>query len=282
MTSISQNVIEAYIERVTELSQSVRRIPTSEELERIATELGIGDQEIKEAQKQSQDNFTRSKSYLSLKHWDDAIVEVREALVFSPSNLDMLTFLANAYLGRWSETHRREDENNIRATIRQCLAIKPDCEEGLKLLAKLDRAIAQRKQSRMALLTTIGLIFAGLGSFSLFNESFWHLFANKPSKLEQLELQLSAEIQALRQEQVRLRSEILAIQQQESWQNRTQMAKLEEQIERLGKTLNTLQTKTSQLEERQSMPTPPIIVSPPLKNKEMSQSNKEQPFVKSQ
>jgi predicted nuclease with TOPRIM domain len=134
----------------------------------------------------------------------------------------------------------------------------------------------------MALLTTIGLIFAGLGSFSLFNESFWHLFANKPSKLEQLELQLSAEIQALRQEQVRLRSEILAIQQQESWQNRTQMAKLEEQIERLGKTLNTLQTKTSQLEERQSMPTPPIIVSPPLKNKEMSQSNKEQPFVKSQ
>jgi tetratricopeptide (TPR) repeat protein len=282
MTSISQNVIEAYIERVTELSQSVRRIPTSEELERIATELGIGDEEIREAQKQSQDNFTRSKSYLSLKHWDDAIAEVREALVFSPSNLDMLTFLANAYLGRWSETHRREDENNIRATIRQCLAIKPDCEEGLKLLAKLDRAIAQRKQSRMALLTTIGLIFAGLGSFSLFNESFWHLFANKPSKLEQLELQLSAEIQALRQEQVRLRSEILAIQQQESWQNRTQMAKLEEQIERLGKTLNTLQTKTSQLEERQSMPTPPIIVSPPLKNKEMSQSNKEQPFVKSQ
>ncbi|NJK50474.1 hypothetical protein HC931_22220 [Candidatus Gracilibacteria bacterium] len=158
MTSVSNHAVEIYIQRVTELSQSVRRIPTSEELEKLAVELGISKEEIEAAQKQSQDNLIRAKSYLSLKHWEDAIAELQEALVFSPSNLEILTSLATAYLGRWYKYHRQEDEQNIRDTIRQCFAIKPDHEESLSLLAILDRAIEQRQRNRSIAGVGLGIV----------------------------------------------------------------------------------------------------------------------------
>jgi DNA-directed RNA polymerase specialized sigma subunit len=71
--SVSNNVIDNYIQRVTEWSQSSQRIPTTEELENIAAELGIEAEEIQAAQKQSHDHYIRAQGYMRLKHWDDAI-----------------------------------------------------------------------------------------------------------------------------------------------------------------------------------------------------------------
>ncbi len=84
MSLAPSNVIENYIQRVTELNQSTQRIPTATELERIATELGIDPLEIQAAQKQSQDHFTRAQGYIRLMYWDDAILELQEAIAFYP------------------------------------------------------------------------------------------------------------------------------------------------------------------------------------------------------
>jgi tetratricopeptide (TPR) repeat protein len=268
MTSVSNHAVEIYIQRVTELSQSVRRIPTSEELEKLAVELGISNEEIEAAQKQSQDHLIRAKSYLSLKHWDDAIAELQEALVFNPSNLEILTSLATAYLGRWYKHHRLEDEQNIRDTIRQCFAIKPDHEESLNILATLDREIEQRQRNRAIVGVGLGIVFASLGVFLAFNDSLLNLLANKPSKLQELEFQLREEIQSLRQEQEQIRTELLSVQQQEDWQNKMRIAELEERLTRLTQNYNRLQRRSLQLEQnREESDSPP-------KNKPNGQSDK--------
>lgn len=262
MTSVSNHAVEIYIQRVTELSQSVRRIPTSEELEKLAVELGISNEEIEAAQKQSQDHLIRAKSYLSLKHWNDAIAELQEALVFNPSNLEILTCLATAYLGRWYKFHRQEDENNIRDTIRQCLTIKPDHEESLTLLASFDRASEQRQRNQLIFGLGLGIIFASLGVFFAFNDSLLSLLANRPSKLEQLEFQLTEEIQTLRQEQERIRMELLSVQQQENWQTKMRIAELEDRLARLTQNYNRLQRRSLQSETNREESDSPILVSP--------------------
>ncbi|MBE9197203.1 hypothetical protein IQ219_18265, partial [Synechocystis sp. LEGE 06083] len=84
MALVHSGVIENYIQRVTELSQSTQRIPTSAELEAIAGELGIEPEEIKAAQKQATDHFTRAQGYMRLGYWDDAIAELDYAIAFNP------------------------------------------------------------------------------------------------------------------------------------------------------------------------------------------------------
>jgi tetratricopeptide (TPR) repeat protein len=264
-TSISNNVIEDYIQRVSELNQSIRRIPTSEELEKIAVDLGISDEEIRAAQKQSQDNFIRAKSYCSLSHWDDAIAELQEALIFNPGNLEMLTCLATAYMGRWQKLHRPEDEKNIRDTIRKCLTIQPDHEESLFLLSELDRALETKRQQTSILVgASLGIIVAGIGFGSLLvlNNPLSRLFNKEPSAVEQLKLQMVEEITTLRQTQEEMRMElyslqnVLAEQTHQDRFSRSDMVELEKRAKRLEKSLRIMQDRLLILERGESIQSP--------------------------
>jgi tetratricopeptide (TPR) repeat protein len=236
MITLSNNFIENYIQRVTELSQSPQRIPSATELEKMAADLGLSPEEIEEAQKQSQDHLTRAQGYMRLKHWDDAIEELIEAVALCPSNSDLFLSLAAAHLGRWYQRHRRDDVENVRLRVRECLSIQPDSEEALNLLAKLDRALRWRR----TLLVSLGI---GLGSFLttssliwLWPESLtdsWAVFWHQESQLEQLEQRLLGEIQALRQEQEQLRNEVLSRQTREKQSYHNALAQLHEHLKRL-------------------------------------------------
>ena len=45
MQEPSEQLIDNYIKRITEFSQNVQRIPTTEELDKIVSELGITDEQ---------------------------------------------------------------------------------------------------------------------------------------------------------------------------------------------------------------------------------------------
>ena len=239
MTSSSNSFIENYIQRITELSQSSQRIPSAAELEKVATDLGISADEIKEAQQQSQAHFTRAQGYMRLKHWDDAIEELQAAVALCPSQENLLLSLATAHLGRWHQRHRREDVENVRLRIKECLSLKPDSEEALQLLAKLDRACQWHRN------LLVGLVL-GLGSFlttsslvlfwpqSLFAD--WEIFWHRPSQLEQLEQQLWRELEVLRQEQEQLREEVFSSQRREQQRYQNRLTQLNQRLKRLEKT----------------------------------------------
>ncbi|ACK67902.1 conserved hypothetical protein [Rippkaea orientalis PCC 8801] len=272
MTAISNNVsnsvINNYIERVTELSQSSQHIPTTEELEKIASELGIEPEEIQAAQKQSHDHYIRAQGYMKLRHWDDAIAELQDAVVFNPSNLDMLISLAHAYMGRWQEKHHLQDEQSIRFRIRQCLDIKPDCQEALNLLAKLSNSLKLRQRIFITLVLGLSGVVIGVGSFLWLSDAFPNFF-NRQSKIEQLEQQFLAEIYQLQQQQEAVKAEILTLQQSNNQQYQQNLSLLKNRINQLEKKLTILQQKIVDLEKSQ-----PSKLTPKPSNQDM-ENNKQ-------
>lgn len=193
--------IENYIKRVTELTQLQQTIPTNEELLKIASDLGISDSEIAIAQKQSQAHFIRAQGYYSLNHWQDAITELEEALAFNPSHLPMLHLLINAYIGRWKDKHNRQDENQARLRIKQCLEIQPDDQESLKLLAKLDQVIRHRQYRLWGMGAITMLFFGSMIGFFISDDFSFNFFNKNEQILQTLEKNLTSEIDNLKQEQ---------------------------------------------------------------------------------
>ncbi|YAI81325.1 MAG: tetratricopeptide repeat protein [cyanobacterium endosymbiont of Rhopalodia sterrenbergii] len=246
-TNVSSSVIENYIQRVTELSQSSQRIPTMGEVETIATELGIGPDEIEAAQKQSHDHYVRAQGYMRLKHWDDAILELQEAVAFNPSNLEMLISLAGSHMGRWQEKHYHEDENNIRLRIRQCLVIKPDCEEALNLLERFSKALKWRKQVSNGIIVVLGGLTLGISGFFWLNDILPNIFEKK-SKLQQLERVFFQNLNELQKEQAVFKAEIFTLQKRNDQRYKADVSKLHSRVNQLERQLATMQRKILEIE----------------------------------
>ncbi|MGP0128829.1 MAG: tetratricopeptide repeat protein [cyanobacterium endosymbiont of Rhopalodia musculus] len=249
--NVSSSVIENYIQRVTELSQSSQRIPTMGEVEKIAAELGIEPDEIEAAQKQSHDHYVRAQGYMRLKHWDDAILELQEAVAFNPSNLEMLISLAGSYMGRWQEKHYHEDENNIRFRIRQCLVIKPDCEEALNLLEQFSKALKWRKQILIGIIVGLGGLGLGVSSFFWLSDTFPTLWKKK-SKLQQLERVVFRDINELQKEQAVFKAEIFTLHKHNDQRYQADVSELHSRMNQLERQLATIQRKILEMEKPQA------------------------------
>ncbi|WP_267383374.1 tetratricopeptide repeat protein [Cyanobacterium sp. uoEpiScrs1] len=249
--NVSSSVIENYIQRVTELSQSSQRIPTTGEVEKIAAELGIEPDEIEAAQKQSHDHYVRAQGYMSLKHWDDAILELQEAVVFNPSNLEMLISLAGSYIGRWQEKHSYEDENNVRFRIRQCLVIKPDCKEALNLLEQFSKDLKLRKRISIGIIVSLGGLLLGISSFFWLSGTLSSLWEKK-SRLQQLERIVIRDMNKLQKEQTIFKEKIVTLQKRNKQRYQTDVSQLHSRINRLERQLATMQRKVLKIEKSQS------------------------------
>ncbi len=255
--SLRNQTIENYIQRVTELSQLGQKIPSGEELDKIASELGITEAEIISAKKLSEDHFIRAQGYCNLRHWDDAIEELREAVAFNPLNLEMLHLLALAHFGRWHDKHQRQDEQQIKMRIKQCLEIKPDHETSLNLLANLDKALRQRQYQHLAIASLFSIIVGSiLGYFWLNNISF-NPFSQKDIELENLRTEFNQEIEELKQEQELLLNQLAREfkQKEQNDQNKInqlniKINKLQQQIMNLNRQNQFLKDKLNKIEKR--------------------------------
>lgn len=243
------DAIELYIKRVTELSQLGQKIPSHQDLLKIASELGISDEEIQCAQRQSQAHFIRAKGYSNLRHWDDAIDELQEALAFNPFNLPMLHLLITCYLGRWKNQHNSQDEQQIKIRVKQCLEIQPDDQESLNLLAQLDKLMMTYKYQLWGLITLGLLIVGSLTGFLVLNNISLNLFTQKDKKIDNIKNELFTEIKNFKDEQILLYNKLLQdIKNQENLDNNRQLEveilkkdfkQLNEQYQELLKKIDT-------------------------------------------
>lgn len=244
MSFLPSGVIDNYIQRVTELSQSTNRIPSAEELEKIATDLGIAPEEIQLAQKQSQDHYIRAQGFISLKYWDDAIEELQEGIAFNPGNLDMLLALSQAHLGRWQLKHQREDEAQVKLRVRQCLMVKPDSQEALNVLSQLTQWKTRRKQWFIGLGLFTGAAIAGVLGVLLWQEGLPYVI-QKRDRIEAIEKQLNGEILTLKQNQEKLKQDITSLENHQSQTNQVQFDRLQLQIKQLEEALQRLQQQNT-------------------------------------
>jgi len=254
ITSTNSNqTIEDFIQRVTEFSQFGRKIPTAGELEKIASEVGISPEEIAMAQEQSQAHFLRAKGYCNLKHWDDAIAELQEGLSFNPYKIEMIHLLIDAYLGRWQESHKQEDEEEIKRRVKQCLEIQPNDEECLKKLQQLTKYIRNRQVLGFSI-GTIVLLTAGtfIGIFVLNNASI-NIFSNRNNEIEILENNFQNQIDSMRRSNegaIDNLSRAITEQGEMNYQLREQLRELESQKLRLENENKVLSQNNQNLNQR--------------------------------
>ena len=254
MTLITSSAIETYIQRVTELSQSSKRIPTPAELEKIVTDLGITPEEIANAERESQDHYTRAQGYLRLKYWDDAILELQEAIAFNPSSADMMLASAQAYLGRWQQQHKKEDETQFHWQVRQCLAIQPDCEEALNLLEKFQGMRQQYQQRFIYVSIFCGAVVLGIIGF-LFSQQKLPYVLQKQSDLAVLQ----QEIESLSQQQETIKKYLNDLERNQGSKSRRyqqQTANFQRDIKSLNLKIRNLEKLLQELQTKVLSPSP--------------------------
>ncbi len=251
MVLVHSGVIEDYIQRVTELSQSTQRIPTTGELEAIARELGIEPEEIEAAKKHAQDHFTRAQGYLRLNYWDEAIAELDEAIAFNPGKSELLLFSARAHLGRWQQHHQKQDADQLHLRVKQCLSLEPGCQEALELLASFRKN--KQRYSRLFIggaMFLTAILFGG-GTYLLLEGGLPFVIEEK-GRLETME----ETIQKQNGEIARLMGEQESLRRQ--FQNEMDKQLRENRIN--GDRLNRLQSEIKALEEKvKNYQTPPKL-----------------------
>jgi len=251
MALVHSGVIEDYIQRVTELSQSTQRIPSAPELEAIARELGIEPEEIQAAQKQAADHFTRAQGYLRLNYWDDAIAELNEAIAFNPGQSELLLFSAKAHLGKWQKHHQKQDAEQMHLRVRQCLSLEPSCEGALDLLAEFRKNQQQHSRMLITLAVFVGAILSGGLGYLLLQGGLPFVIEEK-ARLESLEEMIEDQNTAIAKfigEQEALRRELRAEMNKQGRENNLN-----------GDRLNRLHAQLTALEEKvRQYQTPPVV-----------------------
>ena len=255
MQEPSEQLIDNYIKRITEFSQNVQRIPTTEELDKIVSELGITDEQIAAIQAESQSHFIRAKSYIKLKQWNDAIIELQEGISLNPFNLEMISCLGEAYMGRWHLKHKEKDAINIQMSAKKCLQIKPDSEEAMSLLSKFNRSSQWRKNSQAFILITFtSMTIAGVSaifmkdlsnSIFLSNPFIASLF-NKKTTLDSLE----ENIKSLEAKQLILQDEINFIRDKNINFLNTKQLVFKEEVSSLRSEQSTLRSELDVLQKK--------------------------------
>ncbi len=160
MENPEDKILEAYIAQVLKLQAEHRKLPLQvEELNRIASELGLSEIELDFIDQKFQDYFYRGKGYLRHHNFDKAIEELSQGLLIKPLHIETLFGLAEAHLFRWQLTHKSTDKQAALSYAERCLEIDARHEGAFLLIGRLeDKRLVRKKRAYQTRWLMIGLI----------------------------------------------------------------------------------------------------------------------------
>lgn len=164
---MNQEVLQRYIERITQLRDSASGDLDEATLREIALEVGITEEELDLAATTSRSHHQRGQGFLRYHRFDDAIEELTEALALAPGNDEIRLDLAKAYVEKFRQTRHGSARRDAESLLRQCLARRADLDEAFELLNELESiapAPPQSAQSPQAsVILTISAALSVLG-----------------------------------------------------------------------------------------------------------------------
>lgn len=157
--------LKAYFSKILTLQQEQRNRALSEnELHDIALSLGVSEADWQFIQKVFENHRTRAQGYLQHNNWQDAIPEFEQALTLKPIDLTCLYGIAHAYKLKWQQSANKTDAKQAENYAKQCLEIKPDHQEALKLISDLRQNKTQQSHtSRTNAKKPANAVFAFIG-----------------------------------------------------------------------------------------------------------------------
>jgi tetratricopeptide (TPR) repeat protein len=165
--------LKAFVEKLNDIQQERKEKPLSqEEMKIIAESLGMNEQDWKAVRESFQAHLDRASSFLKHENWEDAIIELEQALILQRNDEYVLYGLALAYMNRWREYRKKQDNERAENFIRQVLQLFPQNAQAARLLSdfrKEEKSYSQKKrQQRMVSILSFGAVLIALSIMFLF------------------------------------------------------------------------------------------------------------------
>ncbi|MDX9724609.1 MAG: protein kinase, partial [Myxococcota bacterium] len=146
-SAMENDVVQRYLSRLDAEKARRNAMLTQDDRRGIALDLGMSREELLAAEEAAEAYWTRGEGYLEHQLWDDAIEQLTNAFELSPERVEILFSLARAHHGRWQAKGAKKDAIEAQRIARRCIDIDPRHPEAFKLLAELDKAMAEAKAS---------------------------------------------------------------------------------------------------------------------------------------
>ena len=137
MSKQTAQIIAAYVARVDEIQKDTHEELSARELKDIARELGLSDADLARADRTAQDHLSRGRGYLDHGLLDDAIAELRSAVVLRPLDAGMMLALAEAFAARFAARSDPDDRQEADQLAKQALELDPALQGAFALRRQL-------------------------------------------------------------------------------------------------------------------------------------------------
>jgi tetratricopeptide (TPR) repeat protein len=151
-----------YIERVTALQRERERALTLKDLQEVARDLGMSDDDLAAAERAERTYLQRGLGHYRFKLWDEAVEDLTSAVALNPADVEALHGLALAYEGRWRARGDEKDFAAAERVAKQALQIDPNYTPSFMLLSELHQSTATNlvpsDRRRLAIIVAIVVV----------------------------------------------------------------------------------------------------------------------------
>jgi hypothetical protein len=140
-------LLEKYIARLLELQQASVEQLTQAEMQEIAKEIGLTEQDLKDAEKIAADSLKRADTYQQVGKWNEAQRELQLAIDIQPFNPEVQYQFANFYFEKWKKLKQKADMQAMELHIQNILAKVPNHASAIQLMTNFQTE--QQKNKRV-------------------------------------------------------------------------------------------------------------------------------------
>jgi tetratricopeptide (TPR) repeat protein len=228
----AEKILQTYIEHILKLQEEHRQVPlTVEELNLVASELGLTSSEIQFIDSKFKDYLFRGQGFIRYKNWDRAIEDLEKAVILKPLHLDVLFGLAEAYKNRWLEKGKKQDKQKALLYAERTLQSDARHEGALFMISQINRLKPrQRHGEAWKRLGLVAFVIAFLLFLTYVFLLTWNPFEQKKKIKEETVLPEIVEKPSEKSpKEKQIQVEILPIQEAEGFTVETEISLLQQQ-----------------------------------------------------
>lgn len=139
---------------------------TEEALEKLARKAGLSEDGWKRVCERLEEHLQKGRNFLRFENYEEAIVELEQAVALAPYRAGVLRDCGKAHLGLWKESANKASRVRAEELLRKSLEIDPASAESAELLTELKKpSPGSRRPGRKIALASAILALACGGAF---------------------------------------------------------------------------------------------------------------------
>lgn len=152
-------ILQNYVSQILKIQQERTEAPLkTEELKRIAENLGLSDNDWQHIQSTFEASLARGKSFVQYKSWDNAVKELQLAVKINPAQADALYHLALAHWQRNRKNGKKADLKQAEVYARRCVQADYSHDAAIRLISRLEKQKTPKTSPTNILLVSLVLL----------------------------------------------------------------------------------------------------------------------------